>query len=89
MAAQSAENAALKERQAKLDKDQQVSGLHPGCATSGKTCGAVLCLVMPIAAEPSPVCFVSCAASGRNCVNLLCLVVPMVAELVLLCFTWS
>ena len=28
LAAQSAENAALKERQAKLDKDQQVSVLH-------------------------------------------------------------
>ena len=52
LAAQSAENAALKERQAKLDKDQQVSVLQPGCATSSKTCGAVLCLLMLSAAEP-------------------------------------
>ena len=89
LAAQSAENAALKERQAKLDKDQQVSALHPGCATSGKTCGAVLCFVMPIAAEPLPVCFVGCAANGRTCVSVPCLIVPLVAELVPVCFICS
>lgn len=37
LAAQSAENAALKERQAKLDKDQKVSLLHLGWASSGRT----------------------------------------------------
>lgn len=37
LAAQSAENAALKERQAKLDKDQRVSVLHPGFAITGTT----------------------------------------------------
>lgn len=44
LAAQSAENAALKDRQAKLDKDQKVSVLHPGCASTGRTsgCGSLL-----------------------------------------------
>ena len=57
LAAQNAENAALKERQAKLDKDQQVTDLQPGCATDSAEPTALCCLVMPLAAEPMPSCF--------------------------------
>ena len=75
LAAQGAENAALKERQSKLDKDQQVSVLQPSCATSSRTCslqqGRCQCGLH------------GCAASGRSCVNALCLVVPPVAAQVL------
>ena len=52
LAAQGVENAALKERQSKLDKDQQVSVLQPGCATSSRTC-----LLMLLAAGPMSVWF--------------------------------
>lgn len=40
LAAQSAENAALKERQAKLDKDQQVSVVVPLAAKPVALCFA-------------------------------------------------
>ena len=90
LAAQGAENAALKERQSKLDKDQQVSVLQPGCATSSRTLLAhapcsradvsVICMVVPPVADHMSICF---AWLCRWWPHKYChLVVPVMAETV-------
>lgn len=66
LAAQSAENAVLRERQAKLDKDQQVRVLHcNGCANSGSTW---VILIVQVGLRPAgeSVPLRGCANSGST-----------------------
>lgn len=66
LAAQSAENAALKEHQAKLDKDQKVGLLHPGCAITGRTFGSGFLLDQG-SDQMVSVLHPGCASTGRTC----------------------